>query len=47
MSQEDELVTHLRRADIGVCDEAADEIERLRAEVERWKLIASEHERTA
>jgi hypothetical protein len=24
-----------------------DEIDRLRAEVERWKLIASEHERTA
>ena len=29
----DELLAHLRNADIGICDEAADEIERLRAQV--------------
>ena len=28
-----ELVAHLRNADIGICDEAADEIERLQAQV--------------
>ena len=46
MTEPDDIVTRLRAVDkwsdvIGVCDQAADEIERLRDQVVYWRDIAN------